>query len=178
MGRGLLVPSAKDKNKVGQEERMQWGHRDTMAHLNRDRKEVRRGESVAVWCDGRRPWAGHRCILRCSRRSMQWVHSECGARGWKWSRKVTRTIQLAVWTWYGPQRWHRPWGLRSCPCVRPFCATHLLELSWRRCQVELYSGSGQAVSCIIKFTPDKLSLLCSGLRQEMGLNLVLSAFTL
>lgn len=50
--------------------------------------------------------------------------------------------------------------------------THFLEQNWRRCQAEVHFGLVEAVSCIRKFTWDKLSLLCSSLRQEMNLEVL------
>lgn len=103
-------------------------------------------------------------------------------RGWaQWTQRqmVVEDVR-GLLCWFSHVDTYGPLGntlLEDAGSILPLSATHLLELSWERRQVELNFGSGEAVSCIMKFTWDELSPLCSGLGQEMGLN-VLSAYVL
>lgn len=77
---------------------------------------------AARWA-GQRPRAEHVDVPGSSRRSVQLAYSEHEASGQRWYQKVTRTIWLAVWAFYGPQRWHTPWAHRSWPRMQPPGAT-------------------------------------------------------
>lgn len=119
-----------------------------------------RGTHIGGQCEGKRPWEGW------ARPPQVWQEGHIMGTYWgmmseSYYDKLASCINSL-----------RLWGHRSFP-VSNFLVPHIFgNKAEEDAKLKCPLASWRPISCIGKFTWDKLSLLCSGLGQEMNLNVL------